>query len=213
MGPTELANQAEKGTSPPEKNPLNGAVSNPLYTSQNFLSPKKRSLRASLASWAQVVPEDQWYSSNQGSPVSQKPRSNDRLSLNSLDIEGMLNMATDHFQRNSKQVDPSPFSPNHSPSAAPLRIPFVPRPLLARTHFRDPSDVPADPTSMTFSSYSMNPFNDKEMVPQSPLAQDSAQNSLALSPSPNIRRPAGVVTGLPSSPRNGRRASPYRIQK
>ncbi|KAF8903174.1 hypothetical protein CPB84DRAFT_1824076 [Gymnopilus junonius] len=74
------------------------AVSNPIYTSDAFVSPTRSTYqRGSLASTAQIVPGDR---TRQTVPTSMPPSQiiveppAERGSLDSLDIEGMLNMAT-----------------------------------------------------------------------------------------------------------------------
>ncbi|TFK40770.1 hypothetical protein BDQ12DRAFT_721387 [Crucibulum laeve] len=217
----------KKPRSPPPTIPMptypEGTVKNPLYTNGSFLSPARSNyLRSSLASWSQVVPDDQRHPASQvGTPTSPEPRSNnvarrsDRLSLNSLDIEGMLNMATVQTERSSRQVtEPLPFSPafNNSQLLVPERM-AVPRPYPARRHLRDPSDVPADPTSIALSGYSMNPFGDDKVAVDSPTIRlfphsPVTPNDRSL---PTPTRPPAVRVGLPSSPSQGLRYSGSRL--
>ncbi|KAF9468623.1 hypothetical protein BDZ94DRAFT_1317790 [Collybia nuda] len=193
----------------------NGFVRDPPYTAEKFLSPTTSFYpRASMASWAQSVPEDQRFPIVR-SPVSStpgNPRPDDRLSLSSLDIEGILNMAAVQSSRSSGQtLEPTPFpplidSPTYDLSSGTHLA--VPRPYPARGHLREPSDVPVGPNSIAFSSTSENPFADKsEMGDFIARPIDRRQDSL----DSGLRLPPGALIGLPSSPRNGLRSSRERV--
>jgi hypothetical protein len=185
----------------------NGFVRDPPYTAEKFLSPTTSLYpRTSMASWAQATPEDQRF------PAARAKETDDRLSLNSLDIEGILNMAAVQSSRSSRQtVEPLPFAPLlDSPTydASSRTHLAVPRPYPARGHLRDPSDVPVDPSSIAFSSASINPFADNTEM-GSPVARPLDQRQRSLDSV--IRPPPGAVIGLPSSPRNGPRFSRERV--
>lgn len=192
-----------------------GTVANPIYAvNSSFLSPTNSKFqRGSMSSWVQVVSEDHKVaaSTQVGSPQSsssrilvQSPRSENRVSLQSLDIEGMLNMATLQSENNPSRknstgtVQPlATLSP--SPSLA-IPVPTYLAPDSTTFHRRDPSDVPAGPVSMTFSGYSVNPF-------------DSGRNSITpsiLESSLRTSRPVGGV-GLPVNPRDVGSPSKVRV--
>ncbi|KAF8967175.1 hypothetical protein BDZ97DRAFT_1805529 [Flammula alnicola] len=186
----------------------NGMVSDPIYTSTSFLSPSKSKMnRDSMASWAQVIPEDQQYptlkaaTSSLPSPriVVQSPQSSDRLSLESLDIEGMLNMATlqsENYAVSRKNSDASVLGPMIRSPSLTVPTPTFLRPETSRRHLRNPSDVPAGPDSMTFSGYFLNPFDVRDSttgsILQGPLRTDDSIRS----------HESGL--GLPTSPRDVR---------
>jgi len=128
-----------------------GIINNPIYTTAPFLSPTRSDY--AIATRPQVFPEDQAYSAN-STPSS----------LRSLDIEGMLNMATlqsrDLSRKNSSLglvISPSVRTPS----------PTFLRPGTSRRHLRNPSDVPTGPDSMAFSEISVDPFE----VPPHPLGK------------------------------------------
>ncbi|KAF9013299.1 hypothetical protein BDQ17DRAFT_1321163 [Cyathus striatus] len=203
---------------------MEGAVANPVYTFERFMTPSSsRYPRNSLESWSQDVPDDQKTPLSKQNSISsipssmrsrlrqqQQDRASERVSINSLDIEGMLNMATVQSERLSRQTSstgPSPFSPNLALS--PSQFLSVPAPALVRVrsypsrgHLRSPSDVPADPiASPTLSNFSIDPFSDENV---------KADNSPILR-SFTIRSPLSAIRtasfGLPSSPRSGPRYS------
>ncbi|KDR82882.1 hypothetical protein GALMADRAFT_220878 [Galerina marginata CBS 339.88] len=186
--------------SPPLATSPSGTVTNPIYTSNSFLSPTKSNYaRASMASWAQVIPEDQKYPASPVSPsriVVHSPRSFGRMSLESLDIEGMLNMATLQSEVTASRKNSEATILAHvvpSPSAT-LAVPtqtFL-RPDASLRHQRNPSNVPMGFDSLAFERYSANPFDGRTSITPS-LLQDSLRPS----------RPTGSVLGLPTSPRNG----------
>lgn len=190
----------------------NGFVRDPPYTTDKFRSSTTPLYpRASMASWAQATPEDQRFPATQGPlPSPFRPKPDDLLSLNSLDIEGILNMAAVKSARSSRTIEPLPYlaaSPTYAPpSGAHLT---VPRPYPARGHRREPSDVPVGPNSVAFSSISnaTNPFSDnngaRESMPRAPNRQGSVDVTM--------RPPPGALIGLPSSPRNGSRSSRDRM--
>lgn len=191
-----------------------GMVANPIYAvNSSFLSPTNSKFqRGSMSSWVQVVSEDRKVqaSTQAGSPQSssrilvQSPRSENRVSLESLDIEGMLNMATLQSENNPSRKNSAgtvQLLANLPPSPS-LAVP-VPAYLAAEStgyHRRDPSDVPAGPVSMTFSGYSVNPF-------------DSGRNSITPSVLENNLRPSRPVggVGLPGNPRDVGKPSKGRV--
>ncbi|KAF9556732.1 hypothetical protein CPC08DRAFT_820277 [Agrocybe pediades] len=187
------------------KNPQNprGTVFNPIYaTNPAFLSPtNSKYQRGSMASWAQRIPEDQRSrisSIKPPSPALQSSRSEERLSIESLDIEGMLNMATlqaENLPRSRKNSEVTIYGhiiPLHTPT---LVVPTVSRSKtqISERHLRNPSDVPAGPDSMAFSGYSVNPFDGHASITPSIL-----QDNLVIS------KPSGSLLELPLSPRDGR---------
>ncbi|KAF9483520.1 hypothetical protein BDN70DRAFT_918407 [Pholiota conissans] len=210
-------NDTEKGATgqatviaKPPRSTAMGMVSNPIYTTSSFLSVEKSiKSRGSMASWAQVVSEDQGYtntqsrSSNAISPTTrmsefnsniivvppESPQRDDRSrsSLDSLDIEGMLNMASiqaDGIPGSRKNSDVTPFGPIMRAPSLTVPNPTYPRNPTGRRHNRDPSDVPAGPDSMLFSGYSVTPT---ESTFQEPLRTGDS-----------LRSPGG--SELPKSP-------------
>jgi len=182
-----------------EKDLSPGFVKDPPYTAEKFLSPTTPHYpRESMASWAQPTPEDQRFPRRIGGDAYSAQ--DDRLSPNSLDIEGILNLATIQSNRSSKQgTEPVPLGPT-------LRSPRlqVPKRYPTRGHLRDPSDVPIGPTSIASAislSSVIDPFaDDVDKQPRSvrtPYRQASIDSP--------IRPPPGAVVGLLSSPRHGQR--------
>jgi len=193
-----------------------GMVSNPIYTSEPFGSPTKSTVmkRGSMASWAQVVPDDQRYPGSPSSVLSSptriramSPRSDDNVSLQSLDIEGMLNMATFQSETYSRK----------NSSATILGPDGVPAPILrppgtaymgsqrlspGTRHMRGPSDVPAGPDSMAFSRYSAESRYSR--YSNDPFTGDRTSVTGSVLNEPVY----GGVAGLPASPRISPRTSP-----
>jgi hypothetical protein len=195
-----------------------GAVSNPIYTTKSFMSTGIGSSkpRGSMASWAQVIPDDQRYPSSTISRSSTAPSSSARLaqldnsdivvippdsgspapfnrpSLETLDIEGMLNMASvqsaGSIAGSRKNSDVAPFGPVLRRSSLTVPTSTYARKPTDRRHLRDPSDVPTGPDSMLFSGYSVNPFDNQDAAFQEPLRTGDS-----------LRSPGGA--GLPRSPR------------
>lgn len=193
---------------------------NPIYTKKSFLSVATSNKstsnrdRGSMASWTQAVPEDQKYPASTSSPppipntqievispsspyFSEQPG---RQSLESLDIEGMLNMAmlqSENMSVSRKNSDVSILGPiMRVPSPIPVASSVVAsppptflRPETSRRQLRNiPSDVSPGPTSITFSGYSINPFDSHDVVFQEPLRTGDSFKS--------------PVAGLPRSPRD-----------
>lgn len=169
-----------------------------------------------MASWAQVVPEDQRYLSSTISRSSTAPSPSARLaqldisdivvvppdsgslarpnrpSLETLDIEGMLNMASvqsaGSIAGSRKNSDIVPIGPMLRTSSLTVPTSTYARNPTGRRHLRDPSDVPAGPDSMLFSGFSVNPFDNQDSTFQEPLRTGDS-----------LRSPGGA--GLPRSPR------------
>lgn len=241
IGLTALRNSPSPTFREKELSP--GFVKDPLYTTEKFLSPTNSSYlnRASMASWAQATPEDQKIASSRGDGGYSSHETSDRLSLNSLDIECILNMAAVQSSRSSRHADPTPLGPvlpsrAHSPPPSRPRL-LIPRPYPARGHLRDPSDVPLGPASMALSAFSSDPFVDTsaptsapaELARASPLYRQMSTDS-SIRPPPataeterarslhrqmstdsSIRPPPSAIIGLPSSPRSGPRFSRDRV--
>lgn len=134
-----------------------GVVSNPIYTKDDFLSPTKPThTRGSLASWSQDIPEDQRLSAKDHPPLNRhegERQLGERGSLHSLDIEGLLNLATYQSDNPIRQVSDL--------------VPLEPASNISHRHLGVPSDVPVDLTaSRDFSSFSDNPFNNEGPVSQ-----------------------------------------------
>lgn len=205
----------ERGLPPPlkEKGILNdnGFVKDPPYTTDNFSFTTPLYPRNSMASWAQATPEDQRFPAIQGPlPSPFRPKPDDLLSLNSLDIEGILNMAAVKSARSSRTIEPLPHlavSPTYAPPSGTQST--VPRPFPARGYRREPSDVPVGPDSVAFSSISneTNPFTDNNTARESITHSPNRQRSVDAT----IRPPPEALIGLPSSPRNGLRSSRDRM--
>lgn len=192
-GPTAYTNP--RG-SPPHISPTvremdasSGYVRDPPYTAEKFLSPTTAFYpRQSMASWGQPTPEDQRFPPRSSDDAF--PRDVDTLSINSLDIEGILNMV--HSNRSSAQTaEPMPLGPT-------LRSPthlMVPGSYSSR-HLRNPSDVPVDPTSMasalTLSSV-IDPFADGAVKEPSHVQTRNPRSG------PSIKAPPSAAD-LPTSP-------------
>ncbi|PPR02858.1 hypothetical protein CVT24_002336 [Panaeolus cyanescens] len=190
----------QKVASQTSLSPLKGFVSNPIYTTTSFLTPTKRETKGSLASWAQAIPEDQKYPSSPASgytvpshPAIHPPRSPDAVSMESLDIEGMLNMATLQSEGSSRNNSGIPTFGTIT-SSTPVTVPGPSLHPPPRTrHLRDPSDVPADYAS----EFSINPFELNSMrgsiLPGSPaFIRESGIirfSNLSHLPTPNPSRP------------------------
>ena len=184
-------------------NPTSGKVDNPIYTTTPFLSPTRsnHARGGSMASWAQVVPEDQRYPVNStpslSKDIEQVPRSPDpRRSLHSLDIEGMLNMATLQSESPSRENSrATTIGPIIHPPSVTVPGPTFLGPGTNPRHFRNLPDVPVGPTSMAFSGYSVNPFEGHESITASFLHGNQHDG-------PSARFPGGP-TMLPPSPSDG----------
>lgn len=187
----------EKGSSAQAQFPksTNETVNNPAYTSRAFLSPTRSNYaRGSMSSWAQVVPEDQRYPANPSPSLSKDieevQRTPDpRVSIQSLDIEGMLNMATLQSERPSRKNSEATIL---GPPSVTISSPTFLGPATNPRHFRKPSDVPVGPESMAFSGYSMNPFEGHQSITPSFLQGNLNDGLFARSP--------GSATLLPASP-------------
>lgn len=134
-----------------------GAVSNPIYTKYDFLlSIKPTHPRGSLASWSQDVPEDQRFSAKDNPLLNRdegERQLGERVSLHSLDIEGLLNLATYQSGNPIRQVSDL--------------VLLEPASNISHRYLGVPSDVPMDLTaSRAFSSFSDNPFNNEGPVSQ-----------------------------------------------
>lgn len=176
-------------------------VPNPIYTSEAFMSPTRSNYqRGSLASAAQVMREDATRragsSSMPSSEIIVQPPA-ERSSLDSFDIEGMLNMATlqneNAASRKSSEATVLPLAVPDTPtplSSTHLTVPTrtVPRPDDRRQ--RSPSNVPRDFDSLSLETYSLNPFDSRESITPS-LLQNNLQPVAARRPTP-----------LPTSPRD-----------
>jgi hypothetical protein len=152
-----------------------GAVSNPIYTKDDFLLPTKPThSRGSLASWSQDVPGDQRFSAKDSRPLNRDEgeRHGERVSLHSLDIEGLLNLATYQSDNPIRQVSDL--------------VPLEPASNISHQHLGVPSDVPMDLTaSWAFSSFSDNPFNNEGPVSQ-PQSQYFTPISSRMRPLPAV---------------------------
>ncbi|KAG6916325.1 hypothetical protein DXG01_007375 [Tephrocybe rancida] len=170
-----------------------GFVKNPLYTTGSYSS------RDSMASWAQPTPDDDSFSyHHRSSAVENGARGDDSVSLNSLDIEGMLNVAAVPSSHSSTQT----VGPTILDSELQVQV-TRPSPSLSRQHTRSPSDVPFGPESMA-SAISLtsvvDPFADHALKRQGQLGMPpSRQNSAKVS----IRSPPPALRDLPSLRRDG----------
>lgn len=174
-------------------------VKDPPYTAEKSLSSSTAYYsRQSMVSWARHTPEDQRYSGRTGGDAYSARVVDDRLSLNSLDIEGMLNLAAVQSNRSSKQTaESAPLGPtidSFEPFAS-----RAPGPYPSRGHLRAPSDIPIGPTSLA-SALSLSSVVD-------PFADNAThQPGSARAPYPKasldypIRPPPGAVVGLPLLP-------------
>ncbi|KAG6833438.1 hypothetical protein H0H87_006804 [Tephrocybe sp. NHM501043] len=161
-----------------------GFVKDPPYTHDS---------RDSMASWSQPTPNDPRF-------PGRRYEDDDDVSLKSLDIEGMLNMAAVQSSRSSVSrsstqiIELMPFGPTYP---APPHL----KNNGSRQHIRDSSDVPFGPESMA-SAYSLTSVID-------PLAGDTLKGRLEdTPPSPQssrslARSPPQTTRGLPTSPRDG----------
>ncbi|TFK73614.1 hypothetical protein BDN72DRAFT_834491 [Pluteus cervinus] len=155
--PETLEYQPYQGTipRPPRSIPSSireSFVQDPPYTERQYLEAR----RTSTSSWSPVLPRDhETGAENEKPPISY----GSRLSLNSLDIEGMLNIVAAHSNRSSRQ-DPVPLGLVQQVSSRPPQA--ILRPFPGRRRDRNPSDVPRGPTSMM--SISSNPFSDENTI-------------------------------------------------
>lgn len=186
---------------------------NPPYTSDKFLSPTTSFYpRTSGSNWSEIAPADSSRPGDRGlhpaSAYGKQGGSESHMSLSSLDIEGILNLAAVQSSRSSHQ-DPATVGPSGVTVPQPTPQTVVTRPYPARGHLRDPSDVPMGPTSMATSNFSVNPFSDDNVVALSPNRYSPTSIPVAVSTvqyqEPVIRSPAAVMVGIPPSPRGPRR--------
>lgn len=176
--PSRLTRMAkdERILHPPSFTDRSGVISNPIYTRDDFLSPTKPTHpRGSLASWSQDVPEDQRLSAKDNPPSNRdegERQLGERASLRSLDIEGLLNLATYQSDNPIRQVSGL--------------VPLEPAFNISHRHLGVPSDVPMDLTaSRDFSSFSDNPFNNEGRVSQ-PQSQYFTPISSRVRPLPAV---------------------------
>ncbi|KAG6841693.1 hypothetical protein C0991_007963 [Blastosporella zonata] len=211
-GPTEF--QERQLSTPPPVGDDQHFVKDPSYTHDS---------RQSMASWSQPTPNHQPFPIY-GDRVDDND--DDLVSLKSLDIEGMLNLAAVQSTRSSisrsstQTMEPMPFGPvypmpGHNSSHS-FSSPH-PRKKKSRQHVRDSSDIPFGPESMA-SALSMtsvvDPFADDAIKRQGqvglpPSRKNSAESSVPSPPTrknsaeSSIRSPPRVMRGLPTSPRDG----------
>jgi len=199
------ANETRKAGPSNQAPPSAGMVSNPIYTAKGFDSPTRsnKSRRMdSMASWAQVIPEDQRHPASQpsesmsspGLEAPRSPRSPDNLSLQSLDIEGMLNMATLQSEAYSsrKNSEATILGASVPPPIRSIENTYLQPQDRDLRHMRNPSDVPGGPDSMAFSGYSVGSFSNERASTVSSILN-----------TPGYLKLARGSIGLPGSPRVG----------
>ncbi|EAU85970.2 hypothetical protein CC1G_02993 [Coprinopsis cinerea okayama7 len=179
----------------------------------------------SLSSWIQVTPLDQRVPMSQVGknfrhtslapslamsesrnvmphPVDER----ERLSINSLDIEGMLNMASMQSESAARKssVSTLPFGPDLSSASPPKTRALTDIDIAApRRTLKVNSDIPDDLHS-AYSRDSVNPFS-TVYDPSSPASAVSPTGPRSPPEEPTaVSKTSG--NGLPSSPRDGRAA-------
>jgi len=182
-------------------------VTNPLYTAEDFpYSPKD-----SMISWAQ--PGEALASPKGRASASLNRRtSQDRLTLNSLDIEHMLNMATVQSSNSSTITVDIPAPVCAQPSSTNIRSHSSPsganftqlKPYPGRVRLPVPSDISTYSYSFTHSLHHTDPSADSNVTG---LAQTSRSIVHTSELNSTIRRPPDAVVALPSSPGHGQSGS------
>lgn len=189
-----------------------GFVRNPAYTAESFSPSHSNFGRDSYASWVvppSTAPPTNRRQASQGGNSFGPAKTESRLSINPYDIETMLDLAAN--RRSSEQR-----SPMSSPPRDPAPITQVNlRKMPSRGHLRDPSDIPAAPSSMALSNYSYTPNNpftgeDNTVIVDSPesmrtthlRAASIAESDLSYADSADfeiVRRPPVAALPPPSS--------------
>ncbi|KAG6850344.1 hypothetical protein H0H93_014617 [Arthromyces matolae] len=154
----------------------------PPYTRGKYTS------TATMSSWSQPPPDDLPVSASRRTSEVYEVQDN-AVSFESLDIEGMLNMASVQSSRTSNQTEePAPYG---SPPTSPR-----PKNKESRRHIRDPSSM-ASAISLTSV---VDPFTDSTAKRQGQVGiPPSRQNS------GDSLNPSKPFVGLPVSPRPGTR--------
>ncbi|KAJ7451543.1 hypothetical protein FB451DRAFT_1409638 [Mycena latifolia] len=125
-----------------------GFVHDPIYaTDENYATSIMSDARTSIGSWNQFVPADQRSEQMQPSQRdSGESRSASRLSMNTLDIQDILQMATVHRGRSRDSGSSAPEAPQPSTAgtAATFNVakPAVARLVSLRRRTSDPPDMP-----------------------------------------------------------------------
>lgn len=199
----------EKGTVPQvivsDESFLTGSIKNSGHTSKGFLSPGKAVYDGtSLSSWSQAIPDDQRQPALPDATRSPSPV--DHLAAQFLDVERMLNMAT---QPDTTFVnDPAVLGSSMVPQPAQLS-PVIFRSPSGR-HLRAPPDVPADLSSRsgsTYSTVSTNTFRGYSAVTRTVTESCSLRSPTA----PLLIRERTTNVGLPSSPRDRHKANVWKV--
>ncbi|KAF8645118.1 hypothetical protein AX16_007947 [Volvariella volvacea WC 439] len=191
----------------PRSDGVESFIQDPPYTHPSYVSAANANIKSpSESTWSQVLPPTEENHVLHPQPDMQLSSSYQaRMSINSLDIESILNMAAVHSNRASGN-DPTPLGPTlptatlspNNLSSSPPKARTLNRPFPTRKHFRDPSDVPHGPNSM-LSSLSNNPFSDDNSGSGSHTASrlliSAFRGSASIPPSP-----AGLT--LPVTPRD-----------
>ncbi|KAJ7147160.1 hypothetical protein C8R43DRAFT_1129933 [Mycena crocata] len=121
-------------------------VRDPIYTDEKAASVMSDA-RTSIASWNQFIPEDQRNQQTDGALGRRPSVSSSRLSMNTVDIQNILQMATVHRDRSSGGVPPVAPQPSTAGTAMTtfdLAKPAVARLVSTRRSRRtsDPPDMP-----------------------------------------------------------------------
>ncbi|KAJ6621817.1 hypothetical protein B0H10DRAFT_2214872 [Mycena sp. CBHHK59/15] len=132
-----------------------GYVRDPIYTDEKYADSYRTSVmsdsRTSIASWNQFVPEDQRSQIGRGAPKERRVSGDSsRLSMNTLDIQNILQMATVHRDRSSVGHDtPAPSTAGTAMTSFDVAKPAVARLVSSgRSRRSDPPDMPMRNPSM-----------------------------------------------------------------
>jgi hypothetical protein len=123
----------------------NGYVRDPIYTNENYTSSLMSDARTSIGSWNQFIPSDQRSHQDQRASTAS---SSSRISLNTVDVQNILQMATVHRDPTSdapvseREVQP-PSTAGTSTTRFEVAKPAVARLVSMRRRTSDPPDMPA----------------------------------------------------------------------
>ncbi|KAJ7677437.1 hypothetical protein B0H17DRAFT_1206996 [Mycena rosella] len=150
FNPTLLNRPSEKEPmpsfiAPPPFSAGGGFVHDPIYTREKYATSVMSDVRTSMGSWVQFVPADQ---RSEQSPRSRPASGSSRLSMDTLDVQDILQMATVHRDRTSGDSSATPRQlPQPSMAGATATTFNVAKPAVARLvplrrRMSDPADMP-----------------------------------------------------------------------